>query len=238
MKQSRGASARYLKDLPYRLDRFAEAFQRDIGNVTTAEVQEWLDNQKLSPQSYVNFQRVLHLLLKFAVAHAYSVDNSDDGAEKIEVRNGDVEIFKPAHSRDPARRELSFPMPKHLRRRDELIKVAPQLCPAAARNDTEQVVILLVIASLSAPARPRWMILWSELPLSRLTHVIRMALNCWTAANVRRLPADVPNPKPGRGRFANPRSTGGKERARARLVAVRDGVCGQEPAGAPGADRA
>jgi integrase len=96
VKRARGASNRYLADLHYRLDRFAEAFQKDVGSVTTAEVQEWLDNQKLSPQSYVNFQRVVHLLFKFAVAHAYAVDNPVDGAEKIKVRNGDVEIFKPA----------------------------------------------------------------------------------------------------------------------------------------------
>lgn len=96
VKQSRGASHRYLKDLHYRLDRFADTFKKDIGNVTTAEVQEWLDGQKLSPQSYVNFQRVVHLLFKFAVAHAYAVDNPVDGAEKIKVRNGDIEIFKPA----------------------------------------------------------------------------------------------------------------------------------------------
>lgn len=96
VKQSRGASDRYLKDLHYRLDRFADTFKKDIGSVTTPEIQEWLDAQKLSPQSYVNFQRVVHLLFKFAVAHGYAVDNPVDGAERIKVRNGDVEIFKPA----------------------------------------------------------------------------------------------------------------------------------------------
>lgn len=96
IKESRGASARYLKDLHYRLDRFADSFAKDIGNVTTAEIQEWLDGQKLSPQSYVNFQRVLRLLFKFAVARGHAIDNPVDGAEKVKVRSGEVEIFKPA----------------------------------------------------------------------------------------------------------------------------------------------
>ncbi len=68
VKEKRGASARYLQDLRFRLGRFADAFRKDACNVTTAEVQTWLDSQKLSPQSYQNNRRVAHLLFEFAVA--------------------------------------------------------------------------------------------------------------------------------------------------------------------------
>lgn len=96
LKENDGASARYIKDLHYRLDRFAESFQKDIGSVTTAEIQEWLDNQKLGKQSRLNFKRVLHLLFQHATTRSYAVDNPVDGTDKIKVRGRDVQIFTPA----------------------------------------------------------------------------------------------------------------------------------------------
>jgi integrase len=95
VKESRGASSRYLGDLRARLARFAEAFQREASNVTTAQIQEWLDNLGLGSQSYTNFRRVLHLLFEFAVARGYAVDDPVEGVERVKVRNGDVQIFKP-----------------------------------------------------------------------------------------------------------------------------------------------
>ncbi len=95
IKEARGASARYLQDLRYRLNQFADAFKRDLCNVTTAQVQEWLDGHKLSPQGYTNFRRVLHLLFKFAVARGYAADNPLGEVERVKVRNGDIEVFTP-----------------------------------------------------------------------------------------------------------------------------------------------
>jgi len=95
VKESRGASDRYLKDLRYRLGQFAGAFKSEIGNVETKMVQEWLDELKLSTQSYMNFRRVISLLFEFAVARGYAVDNVITGVESIKIRNGDVEIFTP-----------------------------------------------------------------------------------------------------------------------------------------------
>ena len=40
LKEGRGASPRYLQDLRYRLNCFAESFRKDTCNVTTAEVQD------------------------------------------------------------------------------------------------------------------------------------------------------------------------------------------------------
>lgn len=101
IKGTRGASVRYAKDLRLRLGRFAADCKRDCCNVTTADIQDWLDSQKagdgkaLSPQSYRNNRTVLHTLFEFAVARGYAADNPIAGVEKLKVRNGDVEIFKP-----------------------------------------------------------------------------------------------------------------------------------------------
>ena len=94
-KEARGASSRYLQDLRHRLNRFANTFHKDTCNVTTAEIQEWLDSQKLKPQSYQNFRRVVHLLFEFAVARGYASDNPVAVVECVEVRAGDVDIFTP-----------------------------------------------------------------------------------------------------------------------------------------------
>lgn len=42
LKKSSGAAARYLDDLGFRLEKFAEKFQCNVGSVTTADVQAWL----------------------------------------------------------------------------------------------------------------------------------------------------------------------------------------------------
>ena len=112
VKAARGASKRYLEDLRSRLNRFAEKFQKNVGDVTTAEVQSWLDTQKkLSPQTHVNFRRVIHLLFKFAVARGYALDNPADGVERVKVRNGgDVAVYLARRNHTVAcRRAARFP---------------------------------------------------------------------------------------------------------------------------------
>ena len=96
VKENRRASARYLQDLRFRLGRFADAFHKDTVNVTTAEIQAWFDVQKLAPQSYTNFRRVLHAFFGFAVARGYAVDNPVAGVENPDVPDRDVAIYTPA----------------------------------------------------------------------------------------------------------------------------------------------
>jgi len=50
VKESRNSSLPYLQDLRTRLGRFAAAFKMEAGNVTTPEVQAWLDGLKRSGQ--------------------------------------------------------------------------------------------------------------------------------------------------------------------------------------------
>lgn len=99
VKESRQAKPRYLHDLHSRLGRISAAFQKDCCDVTTAEIQHWLDNLKLSTQSYTNFRRVAHVLFQFAVARGYAADNPVKGTEAIKVRNGETFIFTPAEIR-------------------------------------------------------------------------------------------------------------------------------------------
>ena len=99
LKKNRGAADRYLDDLRFRLEKFTEKFQCNVGSVTTADVQAWLDGLKLSSQSYANNRRVAHLLFEFAVARGYALDNPAAKVERPKIRNGEIEIFTPEETR-------------------------------------------------------------------------------------------------------------------------------------------
>jgi site-specific recombinase XerD len=103
-KKGRPASARYLKDLKNRLDRFANDYAVDIGSVTTGDVQKWIDNlnidgKPIAPQTARNFRTVLYTLFQFAEARGYIFKDGNPvkQTEHIAVNNnGDsIEIFTP-----------------------------------------------------------------------------------------------------------------------------------------------
>jgi integrase len=101
IKTGNGASARYMKDLKSRLERFAEDFKKNCCDVTTADIQAWMDNlgtgdDPLGPQSRKNYWTVLRTFFRFAVARGYASDNPVESVERIRVRGGDIEIFSPA----------------------------------------------------------------------------------------------------------------------------------------------
>jgi len=96
LKKSRGASPRYLTDLRWRLEKFAADCTKEAANVTTADIQDWLDAQKLAPQNYRNFRTTLNTLFEHASARSYTFDNPVEGVEKIKVPNGgSIAIFTP-----------------------------------------------------------------------------------------------------------------------------------------------
>jgi len=98
-RRARKKSVRYLNDLRSRLGRFAKAFVVDIGTITTADVQGFLDGLKLAPQSVANFRTVLRTLFSFAEARGYVFKGGNPVAdtEEIEARgNGAIDIFTPA----------------------------------------------------------------------------------------------------------------------------------------------
>ncbi|HEU5247066.1 MAG TPA: tyrosine-type recombinase/integrase [Candidatus Udaeobacter sp.] len=62
-----GKSVRYLRDLKYRLGRFAEDFgSRHIAEISTADIDGWLRQLNLGPVSRNTFRRRLVTLFKFA----------------------------------------------------------------------------------------------------------------------------------------------------------------------------
>ncbi|MBL9138514.1 MAG: site-specific integrase [Verrucomicrobiales bacterium] len=97
-KKSRGMSARHLADLRNRLQRFASSFTGDLGDLTTPQLQRWLDDLGLSAQSVLNFRRVLSILFNHAVARGWvhRDDNPVVNLERVSVRRrGVVTLFTP-----------------------------------------------------------------------------------------------------------------------------------------------
>ena len=98
LKKSRSAAERYLEDLKFRLNKFAVAFQCNFASVTTAAVQAWLDEMKLSSQSYNNNRRVAHLLCEFAVSRNYAHDNAVAKVDRVKIKNAECEVFTPTEA--------------------------------------------------------------------------------------------------------------------------------------------
>jgi integrase len=111
LKESRGASPAYLADLRWRLEKFAGDCTKSAANVTTRDVQDWLDGLKLAPQHYRNFRTVLNTLFQHATARSYTFDNPVEGVDKVKVPNGgSVAIFTP----DEITKQLAAASPEFL----------------------------------------------------------------------------------------------------------------------------
>jgi len=98
LKKSRGAAARYLGDLTARLTRFAQVYAVDIGTITTADVQRFLDGLKVAPQTAKNFRTVLFTLFQFAEQRGYILKGGNPVAdtETISANGGTIEIYTAA----------------------------------------------------------------------------------------------------------------------------------------------
>ncbi len=96
LKEKHGISERYKQDLKNRLKRFSDDFQCNVGDVTTADVQAWLDRQKIGSQSYTGIRTVLHLLFEHCVARNYCVDNPVAAVQRVKVKHGPTQIFHPS----------------------------------------------------------------------------------------------------------------------------------------------
>jgi integrase len=97
-KRADHKSARYVSDLDSRLTKFAEAFDRPIGEITRKEIQDWLIGLKLAPRSRNNSRNNIILLFNFARLRGYLVENEKtqaDGLTKAKSENSDIEIFTP-----------------------------------------------------------------------------------------------------------------------------------------------
>jgi integrase len=97
-KAAKRKSDRYLADLKYRCERFGKSFSCPIGDITTAQIEKFLMELKLSSQSYENFRRAIGTLFAFAKRRGYVPrDHGEfDQVERVRAENGEIEIFSPA----------------------------------------------------------------------------------------------------------------------------------------------
>jgi integrase len=86
-----GKSVRYLRDLKYRLGRFADDFgTRLIAEITTADIDQWLRELNLGPVSRNTFRRRLVTLFKFAKTRGWC--RTIPAAESTRVREVSDEV--------------------------------------------------------------------------------------------------------------------------------------------------
>jgi integrase len=95
VKESRGASERYKKDLRLRLDKFSETFKGNVGDVTTDLIQAWFDKQGYAGQTYLNNRTVLNTFFEFCTARKYCYSNPIEEVERVKANGGDIEIYTP-----------------------------------------------------------------------------------------------------------------------------------------------
>ena len=92
-KEAEGKSKRYIQTLKSYLIRFADAFQTNIGSVTTAVIVHWLDSLKLAPRSRKNAREAIVSLFHFARRRGYLPKGQTTEADDVEtVRDHDREI--------------------------------------------------------------------------------------------------------------------------------------------------
>lgn len=97
LKESKGKSPRYIGDLKSRLNRFANAFGVSIADVTTGDVQGWLDKLNVSAQTAKNFRTVVGSLFNHAERRGYILKgwNPVADTEREKVSRGSIEIYTP-----------------------------------------------------------------------------------------------------------------------------------------------
>ncbi|RTZ69494.1 MAG: hypothetical protein DSZ35_02420 [Verrucomicrobia bacterium] len=99
VKRNEQSSERHLGDLRSRLGRFAADFQKDCSDVTTAEIQHWLDDLDLTNRSKINYRTTIHSLFEFAVTRGYAADNPVKATQTVKADDVDIEIYTPVEMR-------------------------------------------------------------------------------------------------------------------------------------------
>ena len=96
-KKADGRSDIYLVDLRSRLSEFARSFGGTLAAaVTTQDLDDWLRALPLSPQSRVNFRRVLHALFNFALVSNFVRENPVTKTSRPKVVAKEPGILTPA----------------------------------------------------------------------------------------------------------------------------------------------
>ena len=93
-KRRDGRSEVYLRDLRYRLSKFAQDFgQRPIAGITVDELDNWLRALPYSPQSRTNYRTIIGLLFSYAESRGIIERNPISRTAKPKLIDKEPEIF-------------------------------------------------------------------------------------------------------------------------------------------------
>ncbi len=97
VKRSDKLSERYLKQLEYDLNRFADRFRNCLGDVNGRDVDTWLRDLGVGPRTRNNLRNSVKALFKFAIARKYLPKDHDeiDAVPVAKDAGGEIEIYTP-----------------------------------------------------------------------------------------------------------------------------------------------
>lgn len=96
LERKKKKSERHYKTLKSRLGRFSKDFVCNIGDITTAQIQTWLDKQNFdSEQTYHNYWSNINQLFRYASNQEYVMNNAADKVERVDLESGEVGIYTP-----------------------------------------------------------------------------------------------------------------------------------------------
>ena len=100
-RRAAGLSAVYLRDLKYRLGKFAERFgECSVASITTKEIVAWLESLGVGAVTRNTFRRDVRTLFSFAREHGYCAENPvASKATLAKERAKDVEVLSVEEAR-------------------------------------------------------------------------------------------------------------------------------------------
>jgi len=111
-KTKDGVSDRYLSDLRTRFGRVTQDFgPRKVATIEAREIDDWLRDLPLSPQSRNNFRTVLHALFAYAEDRGYTSLNAVAKTAKAKLVDKAPEIFTPQEAQALLEAALPDPAP-------------------------------------------------------------------------------------------------------------------------------
>ncbi len=97
VKETKGRSRLYLTDLRVRLTRFADAMARPISEVTTVDIDGFLQSLAISARSQNNFRATIGTLFKFGQTRGYVPRDHPcvSHVEKASQAGSEIHVFTP-----------------------------------------------------------------------------------------------------------------------------------------------
>jgi integrase len=96
-KRADALSPLYCSHLKYDLDKFAKAFNCDVGSVRGVDIDSWLRALDVAPRTRNNLRNSVQTLFSYAKARKYLPKDHDelDAVPLVKDRKGSIEIFTP-----------------------------------------------------------------------------------------------------------------------------------------------